>query len=121
MRDTKGDHLVNGCNHYLKDSCVHGALRVSPGTCAVCPKYADSGTLQPVRVVRKVVAVPRDQWPLWTKAIEKLRTAEDVGVGSTIDRLLGKFGKVYKVTLKAMGVPCGCNARKAEWNTKFPY
>lgn len=64
--------------------------------------------------------VPRAEWPMWANAIAKLATDADKGVGDIVDRELGRLGVAFKATMKAIGVPCGCNARKVEWNAKFP-
>jgi hypothetical protein len=65
--------------------------------------------------------IPRAQWPLWASTIARWQEAGDVGVGDTIHRKLGILGVIFKETLKAMGVPCGCDERQAEFNTMYPY
>lgn len=65
--------------------------------------------------------VPLDKWPLWTSAIAKLKEPIDVGVGDTVHRKLGAAGKLFKAMMEALGVPCGCDDRRAEWNQRYPY
>ena len=70
---------------------------------------------------RKIVAVPMGQWPLWAKAIQKIRSDEDKGVGDTVHRRLGKMGAAFKIFMKSIRAPCGCDRRREEWNQKYPY
>ena len=66
--------------------------------------------------------VPFSKWPRWAKDIADQRELPtDVGVGDTVERLLGDGGLAIKAILKAAGVACGCAARKDEWNQKYPY
>jgi hypothetical protein len=69
----------------------------------------------------KPVAIPREQWPTWAKAVTPWAEPEDIGVGDTIHRKLGVLGEVFKATLKTLGVPCGCDQRQEEWNILYPY
>lgn len=92
------------------------------GICAKCSSYVDSGRERvPLTIKATTQPVPRDKWPLWAVAISKLSTDADKGVGSTVERLLGVGGKAYKAAAKRMGVPCGCNRRKAEWDVMYRY
>jgi hypothetical protein len=59
--------------------------------------------------------------PAWVIALQSLRAPEDTGVGDTFARLLGKGGELFKATSKLLGIPCGCTARQAEWNERWPY
>jgi len=45
----------------------------------------------------------------------------DIGVGSTIERELGRAGVAFKAVLATLGVPCGCADRRDEWNALYPY
>ena len=60
-------------------------------------------------------------WPLWAVAVRKLASEADRGVGDTIHRLLGSGGEAFKATMKALGVPCGCDRRRDDWNSQYPY
>jgi len=64
-----------------------------------------------------------DGWPLWAKAMEKLRTPEDKGVGDTVHRIIGEDNsdKLKEWYLKTFHRICGCDGRKAEWNVKYSY
>lgn len=87
-----------------------------------CPHGAAWGESTAPPVERKPVEpVHPDQWPAWANAIAAMRAPNDTGVGSTVERELGRAGTVFKATLKALGVPCGCGRRKAEWDAKYPY
>lgn len=66
--------------------------------------------------------IPYEDWPVWAKWLKRaFAKPEDVGIGSTIERTLGMFGKGYKSTLQAMGLPCGCADRKAEYDIIYRY
>jgi hypothetical protein len=61
------------------------------------------------------------QWPTWAKLVAAMKAPEDKGVGSTIDRKLGLLGAAFKLTLKALGVPCGCGDRRDLYDKLYPY
>jgi hypothetical protein len=82
----------------------------------------------PPQVTQKPQAPPRellplhpDNWPAWAKLVAAMKAPEDKGVGSTIDRKLGLLGAAFKLTLKALGVPCGCGDRKELYDRLYPY
>ena len=60
-------------------------------------------------------------WPFWAVAVRKLASEDDKGVGDTIRRLTGLPGVAFKATMKALGVPCGCDSRRDDWNTQYRY
>lgn len=66
-------------------------------------------------------SMPYTQWPKWVKKVAKLRNGNEKGVGDTVQTQLGIWGWLFKAMLKAVGVECGCAARKAEWNVKYRY
>lgn len=118
---------TNACTHLYKPSCVHGALRVSAGTCSRCPSYTDSGKLRLVQVRTKhtqpVQAVPRDQWPWAARIVAKMRADVDKGIGDTLQRLFAKLGGEWvKATYHTLtGKSCGCESRQRRANELFPY
>jgi hypothetical protein len=64
-----------------------------------------------------------EQWPLWARTMYALRSPEDIGVGDTIERIIGKnnsqtFQEYYQ---KTFGRVCGCHGRKETWNLKYRY
>ncbi len=75
----------------------------------------------PIRIENKFVAIPFEQWPKWAKWVSERRWEGEIGVGSTIKRLLGAFGEAFKKTLAAIGVPCGCDKRAAQYDIEYPY
>lgn len=67
-------------------------------------------------------AIPHHLWPKWALKLEQHRVAGEIGVGDTARRLAAKLGgEQYKALRMALGVPCRCAARQAEWNTSYPY
>jgi hypothetical protein len=65
--------------------------------------------------------IPRSEWPIWVNAIALWHDDSDAGIGDTVRRCLGKFGEMFKAILKKLGVECGCDARRNEWNKLYPY
>lgn len=72
---------------------------------------------------KKIAYVPKEQWPRWARDVaeDPHREREDVGVGDTIEKILGDGGMAAKVILATLGVPCGCAQRKAEYNVLYSY
>lgn len=69
------------------------------------------------------MAVPLEKWPEWAKAMALLKQDGEIGVGDTVERIIGpavggKFKRWYK---EKFGKSCGCERRKAEWNQKYRY
>ena len=67
--------------------------------------------------------LPPKKWPLWARAMRRLRKPEDLGVGSTVHRLIGlenslRFKVWYKRHFKR---DCGCAGRQARWDAEYPY
>jgi hypothetical protein len=59
-----------------------------------------------------------DEWPLWAKILRLLSSKTDLGIGSTIERLLRLAGvKTVKEKLK---VKCRCADRRNALNARFP-
>lgn len=98
----------------LHGGSVPKADRVEPS----CTPISVKGESVSVRVVRYV---PHDQWPLWARAIERMRKPDDIGVGTTWERELAHVGTAIKAALKLMKIPCGCAKRKAEWDVMYRY
>jgi hypothetical protein len=69
------------------------------------------------------IAVPKEDWPLWARAVARLKKDVDAGVGDTIERVIGKTSsEAFKKWFKAItGHDCGCTQRKEYFNERFPY
>lgn len=67
-------------------------------------------------------AIPRHEWPTWAVALEKLAIPEDKGIGDVIARTIGPIGgNSFKSWYgKIFNKSCGCNARQANYNAKYP-
>ena len=67
--------------------------------------------------------VPRDEWPIWAKAIALTKADSDSGVGDTVRRLIGDYASdAFKTWHRAtFGKSCDCAVRQAKWNTQYPY
>lgn len=87
-------------------------------TYAIDPKPGQpvSCICQQATNVLEVPIVPR-----WVKWLRHMRATEDSGVGDTIERLLGKWGKRFKATMQRFGIDCGCGARQEYYNRLYPY
>jgi len=70
-----------------------------------------------------VSPIPVGSRPLWVKALSKLATPDDRGLGDTIARVVGLFGgEVFKAWFKkTTGKACGCESRAAAFNAKYPF
>ncbi len=69
-----------------------------------------------------VEPIPRDQWPMWTKALAQFATENDKGIGDVAARMIGteNSAKFKAWHLATFGRPCGCNGRQNLWNQKYP-
>lgn len=113
---------MNGCKHYGQSTCVYPGKRASVRVCDRCPQFVESGqTRAALRVVRKQLPVPREKWPASARFIARLARPEDKGVGSTIERLLGSAGRLFKSMVARLGKDCGCNRRRDTLNARYPY
>lgn len=68
-------------------------------------------------------AIPRQDWPIWAKAIALTASAADQGIGDTVARTIGQpasdaFKKWYRTIF---GKDCGCTERQKTWNALYPY
>jgi hypothetical protein len=99
---------------------VNGKNVIDLAATGACPKgYFDKP--EPAAPPREVLPLHPDNWPAWAKLVAAMKSADDAGVGSTIDRKLGLIGAAFKLTLKALGVPCGCGDRKELYDKLYPY
>lgn len=125
---TEHDRRVHIC-HRCKEQVVANGVRICGGqstesriVAGHCPlgRFAEETTIE--RSAKATpVPIPQSEWPCWAKAIAVFKSAEDAGVGDTVHRRLGALGEAFRATMKKIGVPCGCDARQAEWNAKYPY
>ena len=65
--------------------------------------------------------VPYDHWPAYATLAATKAAPGDVGVGSTIKRVLGVAGEAFKAVLRGAGLNCGCDARAAAMDAEYPY
>ncbi len=66
--------------------------------------------------------IPREDWPLWVKALAMIAKPEDKGIGDVVHRTIGAenseaFKKWFKTTT---GKDCGCVGRQRIWNIEYP-
>lgn len=72
---------------------------------------------------RPNIGIRRSDWPAWAKAVALLKNDTDVGVGTTVERVIGpiggdKFKEYYK---KLTGHPCSCGIRRDQLDAHYPY
>lgn len=72
-------------------------------------------------IVAGVEAIPRFKWPLPARVVARFANDEDIGVGDTLHRMLGTAGDTFTALSEAIGVDCGCAARQAWMNQRYPY
>jgi hypothetical protein len=89
-----------------------------------CPKgyftKPDPTEFKPAKP-RTLLPLHPDNWPAWAKLVAAMKVDGEKGVGSTIERKLGLIGAAFKLTLKALGVPCSCADRKELFDKLYPY
>jgi hypothetical protein len=61
-------------------------------------------------------------WPVALLPLKLLRQPTDRGAGDIIARVIGPIGgDAFKAWYKKiLGGDCGCNARQADWNARWP-
>jgi hypothetical protein len=65
--------------------------------------------------------VPLSEWPLLVRAVAKLRTPDDIGVGDTVKRMI-VGGDTFEAWYERLtGKSCGCADRRARLNFDYPY
>jgi hypothetical protein len=102
---------------------VNGRNVIELSTTGECPKgyfVKPDAEYKPAKP-RTFLPLHPDNWPAWAKLVAAMKADSDAGVGSTIDRKLGLIGAAFKLTLKALGVPCGCGDRKELYDKLYPY
>ncbi len=104
-RDTQG----SGGDATLSASIAYNHAAGSPPCAGGC---AGSGPPSPV---------PFAQWPPGAKLVALRKQAGDKGIGSTIEREIGRTGVLFKAACKAAGFECGCDARRDKLDAKYPY
>ncbi len=117
------------CEHYKKPCPFAGGSEDGAWVCFHCSKNTAKGQwppepprVQPITVnggPKPIPPVPLEQWPAWARWIAFRANGTDIGVGDTVARTLGM--QAVAAMLKAVGINCGCSARRAEWNAKYTY
>jgi len=67
--------------------------------------------------------IPYDGWPLWAKLLRKVKVDGEVGLGDTVERLIGKDNsEAFKTWYVATtGRKCNCQGRKRQLNIQYRY
>lgn len=113
---------------FLVAETIHYIVESEDGSSAISCRKAGAGTAKPENNSYRASAwhdskpIPRDQWPIWAKALAQFSKPEDKGIGDVVARMIGdessaKFKAWYLATL---GRPCGCNGRQKLWNQEYP-
>lgn len=71
-------------------------------------------------------AVPRLDWPLWSKALASFSTDADAGIGDTAKRCINVlpshivelFKEIKMFVMKTRS--CGCDTQIGIWNAQYP-
>lgn len=66
--------------------------------------------------------IPRNDWPMWAKAISQFSKPEDAGIGDVVARMIGdEKSAAFKAWHQwVFGKPCGCTGRQKRWNQFYP-
>lgn len=110
------------CEHWRDCGVIGGGCcaikkfnRPSFGTCNIaCLGLRMERPSEP-----EVKPIPRADWPPLIKAAAKLSKNTDKGIGDTLHRMFG--GDVTTELIKKLtGKTCGCSARVAWLNARYP-
>lgn len=85
----------------------------------ICPagRFEGAPRPQPLTTLNRTA-----RWPLGVRVIARLKRDGEKGIGDTMARLLaGIGGEAYKRLAKRIGIECGCAARQAMLNARYPY
>lgn len=68
------------------------------------------------------VAIPREHWPIWAKALALKAKPQDKGIGDVVARTIGKenSARFEKWHRKIFGKECKCTGRRSLWNALYP-
>jgi hypothetical protein len=72
---------------------------------------------------RRLAAKYTSGWPFWARALARLKTDGEAGIGDTVARLLSLVGGAAfkRWHYRRFGHPCGCHRRQAALNRCYPY
>ncbi len=75
-----------------------------------------------IPLIEPAKPIAYSDWPIWAKALAKLSTLEDKGIGDVVARTIGdeRSAKFKAWYLATFGKPCGCNGRQRDLNIKYP-
>ncbi len=113
---------------FLVSETIHYLVESETGIEAIARRKSGEGTAQTENRFYRASEweddkpIPRDQWPMWAKALANRAMLEDKGIGDVVARTIGPeasgaFKAFYEMTF---GKPCGCNGRQNLWNQKYP-
>ncbi len=113
---------------FIVSETKHYDVEARDAESAIAARKSGDGAERPDSAIYKagpnfsLQPVPRDQWPMWAKALAKRAKPGDKGIGDVVARTIGPetsgaFKAFYETTF---GRPCGCNGRQKLWNTKYP-
>jgi hypothetical protein len=112
--------------------CDHARLgEWTPDQCRVCWHFLNNpgifdGTAEVILTAAPPATPPETdpkKWPLLARAVSRLRSDVDRGLGDTIQRHLARFGgeALKRFYTRLTGHDCGCGDRQAALNLLFPY
>ncbi len=113
---------------FLVSETIHYVVEAGDGAAAIAARKNGEGEAKPENNSYRASAweddkpIPRDRWPMWTKALAQFSKPEDKGIGDVAARMIGgeNSAKFKAWHLATFGRPCGCNGRQKLWNTKYP-
>lgn len=113
----------NGSCVCLKDDLRRDITETHLCPPEACPHKDDlaSGKLTRIDPEPPPSPIPYPDWPAWAKLVGTIRSNGDIGIGDTFKRWTGPLGAAYQAAWKLAGMPCGCGARREEWNAMYPY
>ncbi len=113
---------------FLVSETIHYVIEADDGKSAIAARKAGEGQAQDENSSYRASEwkhpdpVPRDQWPMWAKALAQFSKPDDKGIGDVAARVIGAENSLaFKTWFKAtFNRDCGCNGRQKLWNQKYP-
>ncbi len=106
---------------------IHYTIESEDGASAIARRIAGAGDIIGSASYRAsqneaTKPIPKDDWPIWAKALAMISKPEDKGIGDVVARTVGaESSEAFKKWFKATtGKDCGCTGRQRRWNIEYP-
>lgn len=92
---------------------------------SIAIKMAARQMIQP-KISKESKAIPFEKWPDYVREIAAQKIEGEIGVGTTVERVIGRFGsnefrEWYAEKAGVMKGQCHCDKWKPQWNAQYQY